>query len=157
MNNYDFLFMDIAERYSKMSCANKKKVGAILVKNNNIISSGFNCTPNGFDNKCEDINGNTYWYVLHAEANAISNICQTRQTTTNSTLYITMSPCKECSKLILQSGIKKIFYREKYKDISGLNFLGNNNVKCIQMKKEEDKPLVNLKIIYTIILYCIIL
>jgi dCMP deaminase len=148
MTIYDRLYMDIAERYSKMSCANKKKVGAVIVKNNTIISSGFNCTPFGFDKKCEDINGNTYWYVLHAEANAISNICRSRQTCNNSTLYITMSPCKECSKLILQSGIKKIVYKEKYKDISGLNFLGNNSVKCIQMKEGdvcEDELLVNLE------------
>tara|TARA_B100000963_G_C22633929_1_gene676527 strand:+ start:967 stop:1584 length:618 start_codon:yes stop_codon:yes gene_type:complete len=149
MNNHDSLFMDIAQRYSKMSYANKKKVGAIIVKNNTIISAGYNCTPVGFSNNCEDINGNTYWYVLHAEANAISNICQSRQTCTNSTLYITMSPCKECSKLILQSGIKKVVYKEKYKDISGLNFLGDNKVKCIQMENDEevckDEQLVNLE------------
>jgi len=149
MNKHDYLFMDIAKRYSQMSYANKKKVGAVIVKNNSIISSGYNCTPIGFPDNCEDINGNTYWYVLHAEANAITNMCRNRQTCTNSTLYITMSPCKECSKLILQSGISKVVYKEKYKDVSGLNFLGNNNVKCIQMNEDgvvvKDEILVNLE------------
>ena len=133
MNSYDRLYMDIAEGYSKMSCANKKKVGAVIVKNNTIISSGFNCTPFGFDKKCEDINGNTYWYVLHAEANAILKVAKSTNSCKDAVLYLTLSPCKECAKLIHQSGIKRLVYIKKYKDISGLKFLEKAGVEIQQI------------------------
>ena len=128
MNKYDSLFIDIATRYSSMSYANKKKVGAVIVKNNSIISDGYNGTPVGYDNTCEDETGKTHWYVLHAEANAILKLSKTTQSCEGATLYVTLSPCKECSKLIIQAGIKKVIYKEEYRDKSGINFLRDCNI-----------------------------
>lgn len=134
MNKYDKLFIDICTKYAEMSYAQRKKVGAVIVKENTIISDGYNGTPVGFDNTCEDDTGKTHWYVLHAEANAIIKMARNNISCTDSTLYVTLSPCKECSKIIIQSGIKKVVYKEKYKDTSGLDFLGNFNVECIQIE-----------------------
>ena len=130
---YDNLFIDICDKYSEMSYAKRKKVGAVIVKENTIVSDGYNGTPVGFDNNCEDDEGKTHWYVLHAEANAITKMARSNTSCEDATLYVTLSPCKECSKLIIQSGIKRVVYREKYKDTSGINFLGNFNVECIQI------------------------
>ena len=132
-NKYDKTYIEIAETFSKLSTSKKKKVGAIIVKDNTIISDGYNGTPSGYCNECEDSDGNTYWYVLHAEANAITKIAKSTQNCKDATLYITMSPCKECSKLIIQSGIKRVVYKEKYKDLSGINFLGNFNIECVNI------------------------
>ena len=107
----------------------KEKVGAIIVKNNMIISDGFNGTPSGFDNNCEDSEGNTNWYVLHAEANAILKVAKSTNSCEDATLYLTLSPCKECAKLIHQSGIKRLVYLKNYKDTTGLQFLENAGVK----------------------------
>ena len=107
----------------------KEKVGAIIVKKNMIISDGFNGTPYGFDNNCEDSEGNTYWYVLHAEANAILKVAKSTNSCEDATLYLTLSPCKECAKLIHQSGIKRLVYLKNYKDITGLQFLEKAGVK----------------------------
>lgn len=134
MSKYDKLFIDICTKYAEMSYARRKKVGAVIVKENTIISDGYNGTPVGFDNNCEDDNGKTHWYVLHAEANAIIKMARNNTSCTDSTLYITLSPCKECSKIIIQSGIKKVVYKEKYKDTSGLDFLENFNIKCVQIE-----------------------
>jgi dCMP deaminase len=98
-------------------------VGAIIVKDRMIISDGYNGTPSGFENCCEDDAGFTKWYVLHAEANAILKVAGSTQSCEGATLYITLSPCKECSKLIHQSGINRVVYHEGYKDDSGLEFL----------------------------------
>jgi len=133
MSKYDKLFLNVAKEFSNMSYAKRKKVGAVIVKDNSIISDGYNGTPVGYSNECENENGITHWYVLHAEANAILKTSKTAQSCKDSILYITMSPCKECSKLIIQSGIKKVVYREKYRDTSGLDFLGNFNIECIQI------------------------
>lgn len=133
MSKYDKLFIDICTKYAEMSYAKRKKVGAVIVKENTIVSDGYNGTPVGFDNNCEDNDGKTHWYVLHAEANAITKMARSNTSCVDSTLYITLSPCKECSKLIIQSGIKRVVYKEKYKDTSGLDFLGNFNVECIQI------------------------
>ena len=114
--------------YFKSKCQ-RKKVGAIIVKNNMIISDGFNGTPSGFDNNCEDSDGNTNWYVLHAEANAILKVAKSTNSCRDATLYLTLSPCKECAKLIHQSGIKRLVYIKKYKDKTGLNFLEKAGVK----------------------------
>jgi dCMP deaminase len=133
MSKYDKLFIEIATSFSNMSSAKRKKVGAVIVKDNSIISDGYNGTPSGYDNTCEDSDGKTLWYVLHAEANAITRIAKSTRNCENSTLYITLSPCKECSKLIIQSGIKRVVYKEKYRDTSGLDFLGNFNVECKQI------------------------
>jgi dCMP deaminase len=129
-NKYDIVFLELADSLSKLSYANRKKVGALIVKDNSIIADGYNGTPAGYCNDCEDENGNTHWYVLHAEANAITKLAKCGASSTGATLYITMSPCKECTKLIIQSGIKRVVYSSKYKDNSGINFLGNFNVKC---------------------------
>ncbi|MGE4348046.1 MAG: cytidine/deoxycytidylate deaminase family protein, partial [Flavobacteriaceae bacterium] len=99
------------------------KVGAIIVKDRMIISDGYNGTPSGFENFCEDEDGFTKWYVLHAEANAILKVARSTQTCNGATLYITLSPCKECSKLIHQAGITRVVYHQGYKDTSGIDFL----------------------------------
>jgi dCMP deaminase len=129
-NKYDAVYLELADNLSVLSYANRKKVGALIVKDNSIIADGYNGTPAGYSNDCEDENGNTYWYVLHAEANAISKLAKCGPSSIGATLYITMSPCKECTKLIIQSGIKRVVYSSKYKDQTGIDFLGNFNVKC---------------------------
>ena len=113
----------MAEEWSKLSHCKRKQVGALIVKDKMIISDGYNGTPTGFENFCEDEDGYTKWYVLHAEANAIAKVSGTTQPTPRSTLYITLSPCRECSKLIFQSGITRVVYSKKYKDLSGVEFL----------------------------------
>ncbi|MAU73028.1 MAG: CMP deaminase [Flavobacteriaceae bacterium] len=113
----------MAEEWSKLSHCKRKQVGALIVKDKMIISDGYNGTPTGFENFCEDEDGYTKWYVLHAEANAIAKVSGSTQSTKGSTLYITLSPCRECSKLIFQSGITRVVYSKKYKDLSGVEFL----------------------------------
>lgn len=120
---YDKAYMRMAQEWAELSYCSRKKVGAIMVKNRMIISDGYNGTPAGFENCCEDENGKTHWYVLHAEANAILKVASSTQSCEGATLYVTMSPCRECSKLIHQSGIKRVVYREYYKDNEGLDFL----------------------------------
>ncbi|MHA7055825.1 deoxycytidylate deaminase [Aquimarina sp. M1] len=120
---YDKAYLRIAREWGKLSHCDRKKVGAVIVKDRMIISDGFNGTPTGFENPCEDEEGYTKWYVLHAEANAISKVASSTQSCKGATLYITLSPCKECSKLIHQAGIKRIVYQRGYKDNSGLSFL----------------------------------
>lgn len=131
---YDKAYIRMAQEWAKLSYCERKQVGAIIVKGRMIISDGFNGAPTGFDNCCEDKEGNTNWYVLHAEANAILKVASSTQSCKDSTLYITLSPCKECSKLIHQSGIKRVVYSQKYKDISGLQFLEKAGVKTIYLK-----------------------
>lgn len=122
-NKYDKAYLKIAREWGQLSYCNRKKVGAIIVKDRMIISDGYNGTPSGFENFCEDEEGYTKWYVLHAEANAILKVARSTQTCDGATLYITLSPCKECSKLIHQSGIKRVVYLQGYKDTSGIDFL----------------------------------
>ncbi|WP_033957434.1 deoxycytidylate deaminase [Psychroserpens jangbogonensis] len=120
---YDKAYLRIAKEWGKLSHCERKQVGAIIVKDRMIISDGFNGTPTGFENYCEDDDGYTKWYVLHAEANAILKVAASTQSCKGATLYITLSPCKECSKLIHQAGIIRVVYQEGYKDDSGLQFL----------------------------------
>ena len=120
---YDIAYLKMALEWAKLSHCKKKKVGSLIVKDQMIISDGYNGTPSGFDNECEDKNGKTHWYVLHAEANAILKTAKSTHNCHGATLYLTMSPCKDCSKLIHQSGIKRVVYLEKYKDDSGIKFL----------------------------------
>ncbi len=120
---YDKAYLKIAREWGQLSYCQRKKVGAIIVKDRMIISDGYNGTPSGFENCCEDDNNITKWYVLHAEANAILKVARSTQTCEGATLYITLSPCKECSKLIHQSGIKRVVYMQDYKDTSGIDFL----------------------------------
>ena len=120
---YDLAYLRIASEWGKLSYCKRKQVGAIIVKDKMIISDGYNGTPSGFENCCEDEENLTKWYVLHAEANAILKVARSTQSCEGATLYITLSPCKECSKLIHQSGIKRVVYHNGYRDDSGLQFL----------------------------------
>ena len=120
---YDKAYLRIAKEWSLLSYCHRKQVGAIIVRDRMIISDGYNGTPSGFENCCEDENGLTNWYVLHAEANAILKVARSTQTCDGATLYITLSPCKECSKMIHQAGIKRVVYHMAYRDTSGLDFL----------------------------------
>ena len=113
----------MATVWAKNSYCKRRQVGALIVKNRMIISDGYNGTPSGFDNVCEDETGKTLAYVLHAEANAILKVARSTQSCEDATLYITLSPCKDCSKLIHQSGIKRVVYHQEYKDTSGVDFL----------------------------------
>jgi len=120
----DKTYLKMAKTWSELSYCTRKKVGALIVKNGMIISDGFNGTPSkSKPNVCENIYGETYWWVLHGEANAILKCARHGQSCNEATLYQTHSPCKDCSKLILQSGIKRVVYIEDYKDISGIEFL----------------------------------
>jgi dCMP deaminase len=130
---YHKTYLKMASEWSTLSCCNRKKVGALIVKDGAIISDGFNGTPKGFPNDCEDSNNNTYWYVLHAEANAILKVAKSSQSTDGATLYVTTSPCKDCSKLIVQSGISRVIYSEEYRDISGLQILREAGVGIIKL------------------------
>ncbi|UPQ80750.1 dCMP deaminase family protein [Flavobacterium azooxidireducens] len=123
LNKYDKAYLRIAKEWSRLSYCKRKQVGAIIVKDRMIISDGYNGTPSGFENCCEDEDNVTKWYVLHAEANAILKVAGSTQSCEGATLYITLSPCKECSKLIHQSGIKRVVYHASYKDDSGIQFL----------------------------------
>ena len=120
---YDIAYLRMAQEWSKLSYCERRQVGALIVKDKMIISDGYNCTPTGFDNICEDDEGFTKWYVLHAEANAISKVASSTQSCKGATLYITMSPCQECSKLIHQAGISRLVYHQGYRDNSGVKFL----------------------------------
>jgi dCMP deaminase len=131
---YDIAYLRIATEWSKLSYCKRKQVGAIVVRDRMIISDGYNGTPSGFENNCEDEEGLTKWYVLHAEANAISKVARSTQTCENATLYITLSPCKECSKLIHQSGIKRVVYQYGYHDNTGLDFLEKAGVAVTQIE-----------------------
>src|SRR6476620_4507281 len=120
---YDIAYLRIASEWGKLSYCKRKQVGAIIVRDRMIISDGYNGTPSGFENFCEDEEGYTKWYVLHAEANAILKVARSTQSCEGATLYITLSPCRECSKLIHQSGIKRVVYQIGYRDTSGIDFL----------------------------------
>ncbi|GIM51686.1 dCMP deaminase [Capnocytophaga cynodegmi] len=134
---YDKAYMRMALEWAKLSYCKRKQVGAIIVKDRMIISDGYNGTPTGFDNCCEDEKGNTKWYVLHAEANAIMKVASSTQSSQGATLYITMSPCKECSKLIHQSGIKRVVYKDAYKDNEGIVFLEKAGVEIVHLSEIE--------------------
>ena len=120
---YDKAYLKMALEWGELSYCKRRKVGALIVKDKMIISDGYNGTPTGFENFCEDDEGYTKWYVLHAEANAIAKVSSSTQSTNGATLYITLSPCKECCKLIFQSGNIRVVYNKEYRDSSGLEFL----------------------------------
>lgn len=135
---YDKAYLRMAQTWSKLSHCHRKQVGAIIVKDEMIISDGYNGTPAGFDNCCEDDEGSTQWYVLHAEANAILKVAKSTNNCKNATLYLTLSPCKDCSKLVLQAGIRKVVFRDSYKDTEGIDFLRSAGVEIIQIEDLED-------------------
>lgn len=130
---YDRAYLKMALEWGKLSHCSRKQVGALIVKNGMIISDGYNGTPSGFPNACEDDDGETLWYVLHAEANAITKVARSNNSAVNATLYITLSPCRECAKLILQAGIKRVVYTRGYKDDSGVEFLRSAEIEVVQI------------------------
>jgi|TARA_S200000501_G_scaffold342019_1_gene351821 dCMP deaminase len=130
---YDKAYLKMATEWAKLSHCKRRQVGALIVKDKMIISDGYNGTPTGFENCCEDDEGYTKWYVLHAEANAILKVASSTQSTRGSTLYVTLSPCTDCSKLIFQSGIVRVVYITEYKDRTGLDFLVESGVKVDQI------------------------
>jgi len=134
---YDRAYMRMALEWAQLSHCHRKKVGALIVKDRMIISDGYNGTPTGFENPCEDEENYTKWYVLHAEANAIMKVAASTQSCSGATLYITLSPCKECSKLIHQAGIKRVVYVQAYKDTSGLEFLDKAGVTLTHLQLED--------------------
>lgn len=136
---YDIAYLKMATTWGKLSYSKRKQVGALIVKDNMVISDGYNGTPSGFDNCCEDEDGKTIWYVLHAEANAILKVAKSTNNCKGATLYLTLSPCKDCSKLILQSGITRVVYVTKYKDTSGIDFLKSAGVRIEQIENTDEK------------------
>jgi len=130
---YDIAYLKMSLEWANLSYCERKQVGAIIVKDRMIISDGYNGTPSGFENICETDTGNTKWYVLHAEANAISKVARSTQSTEGATLYQTLSPCKDCSKLVYQSGIKRVVFVHKYKDTSGIDFLEKAGVEIVHI------------------------
>ena len=131
---YDKAYLRMAREWAKLSYCDRRQVGAIIVKDRMIISDGYNGTPTGFENVCEDDQGYTKWYVLHAEANAILKVAASTQSCKGATLYVTLSPCKHCSKLIHQSGIVRVVYCIAYKDLSGVEFLEKAGIEVSQIE-----------------------
>lgn len=134
ITRYDAAYLRLAESWAKLSHCARKQVGAIIVKDEMIISDGYNGSPAGFDNCCEDTEGNTHWYVLHAEANAILKVAKSTNNCKGATLYLTLSPCKDCSKLVLQAGINRVVFMDKYKDTEGIDFLANAGVEVVHFE-----------------------
>ena len=130
---YDKAYLKMALEWGKLSHCKRRQVGALIVKDKMIISDGYNGTPTRFDNNCEDDENYTKWYVLHAEANAITKVSSSTQSSEGATLYVTLSPCRDCSKLIFQAGIIRVVYYEEYKDRSGLDFLIEGGVEVTQI------------------------
>ena len=123
MNKFDDKYMQMASVWATNSYCKRRQVGALIVKDRMIISDGYNGTPSGFENICEDENGVTKPYVLHAEANAISKVAKSGNSADGATLYVTASPCMECAKLIIQSGIRRVVYRDEYRLTDGIDLL----------------------------------
>ena len=137
----DSRYLRMAKIWAENSYCERRKVGALLVKDKMIISDGFNGTPQGFENVCEDENGNTKSYVLHAEANAITKVAQTSNSSRNATLYVTTSPCIECAKLIIQSGITRVVFSEVYRLTDGIHLLKRAGIECVYLKDSEQENL----------------
>lgn len=136
---YDKAYLRMAHTWAELSHCSRKKVGAIIVKDGAIISDGYNGTPAGFNNSCENENGETHWYVLHAEANAILKVARSTNNCVDATLYLTLSPCKDCSKLILQAGIKRLVFSNLYKDSTGVDFLKDTDLDLVQIENPFDE------------------
>ena len=134
----DKRYMRMAMIWAENSYCNRRKVGALIVKNKMIISDGYNGTPAGFENVCEDEHGSPIPCVLHAEANAITKIARSNNSSEGATLYVTASPCIECAKLIIQAGIKRVVYVEKYRLEDGLNLLKKANIEIVYINKDEE-------------------
>ncbi len=133
----DKRYIRMASIWAENSYCTRRQVGALIVKNQRIISDGYNGTPSGFENVCEDGNNVTKPYVLHAEANAITKIARSNNSSEGATLYVTASPCIECAKLIIQAGIKRVVYSEKYRLEDGIELLKRANIEVVYINKEE--------------------
>ena len=133
---YDIAYLRMALEWGQLSYCKRKQVGALIVKDQMIISDGYNGSPTGFENNCEDEAGNTKWYVLHAETNAIMKVARSTQSCNGATLYITLSPCRECSKLIHQAGITRVVYINEYKNVEALEFLKKAGVQLVHIKEQ---------------------
>lgn len=133
----DERYIRMAQIWAENSYCNRRKVGALIVKDKMIISDGYNGTPSGFENICEDDNGLTKPYVLHAEANAITKIACSNNSSAGATMYVTTSPCIECAKLIIQAGIKRVIYSEKYRLEDGLDLLRRANIEVVYINPNE--------------------
>jgi len=132
----DRRYLRMARIWAENSYCQRRQVGALVVKDKMIISDGYNGTPSGFENVCEDENGITKPYVLHAEANAITKLARSGNNSDGSTLYVTASPCIECAKLIIQAGIKRVVYGEKYRLEDGINLLRRANIEVVYIGEE---------------------
>ena len=135
----DQRYLKMAEIWAQNSYCNRRKVGALIVKEKMIISDGYNGTPSGFENICEDENNKTKPYVLHAEANAITKVAKSNNSSDGATLYVTSSPCMECSKLIIQAGIKRVVFTENYRLEDGINLLRRANIEVEQVEPDSEK------------------
>jgi dCMP deaminase len=131
-SKFDHSYLQMAEVWAQNSYCKRRKVGALIVKDKMIISDGYNGTPSGFENICEDENGVTKPYVLHAEANAITKVAKSGNSSSGATLYVTASPCMECSKLIIQSGISRVVYRDAYRLMDGIELLKRAGIEVEQ-------------------------
>ena len=130
---FDQRYLEMARIWAKNSYCTRRQVGALVVKKNMIISDGYNGTPSGFENVCEDDNGITKPYVLHAEANAITKLARSSNNSEGATIYITASPCIECAKLIIQAGIKRVVYGEKYRLTDGIELLDRAGIEVVYL------------------------
>ena len=135
----DYRYLRMARVWAENSYCKRRKVGALVVKQKMIISDGYNGTPRGFENICEEENGITKPYVLHAEANAITKLARSGNNSDGSTLYVTASPCIECAKLIIQAGIKRVVYGEKYRLTEGIDLLKRANIEIEFLNIEDDE------------------
>lgn len=136
---FDRNYLEMARVWSKNSYCIRRKVGALLVKDRMIISDGYNGTPSGFENECEDENNDTRPYVLHAEANAITKVAKSGNSSQGSTLYITASPCLECAKLIIQAGIIRVVYSDSYRKSEGIDLLLRAGIDIVQINNGNNE------------------
>ena len=132
-SKFDSRYLEMASIWAKNSYCKRRQVGALIVKDNMIISDGYNGTPSGFENICEDENGVTKPYVLHAEANALTKVAKSGNSSLGATLYVTASPCMECAKLIIQSGIKRVVYKDEYRITDGIDLLRRAGIEVEQI------------------------
>lgn len=134
---FDKHYLEMATVWAKNSYCKRRQVGALIVKDKMIISDGFNGTPEGFENECEEESGLTKSYVLHAEANAITKVAKSGNNSLGATLYVTTSPCIECSKLIIQAGIKRVVYLDKYHNTTGLDLLLRAKIEVVNLSDND--------------------
>ncbi len=134
----DQRYLKMASIWSQNSYCKRRQVGALLVKDKMIISDGYNGTPSGFENICEDENNKTKPYVLHAEANAITKVAKSNNSSDGATMYVTSSPCVECAKLIIQAGIKRVVFTDSYRLEDGIDLLKRANIEVIQVDLEDE-------------------